>query len=202
MSSTATPRVAATDAGPDRHRLARGSGEAVVSPGALVAEELGRLAKLIQAFKTHPAQATRGLEWSTYVVLLHLVKHGPQRSKALADLVHSDPSTVSRQASALVDLGLVDRETDPADRRAVRLAATDQGRQLFDEVRAQRVSMLDGVLSDWGQDDAAALARLMRRFNRDLEAHVGAQPGALTESHPTDTHRTHAPEAPTQQETT
>ncbi len=157
---------------------------AATSPGAVVAEELGHLARLIQSLKSHSAPAPRGLEWSTYMVLLHLVKHGPQRSGSLADLLHSDPSTVSRQASALVDLGLVDRETDPADRRAVRLAATAQGRQLFDEARAQRIRVLDGVMSDWPHADAQALAELMRRFNRDLEAHLVATTGHTSIGHP------------------
>jgi len=170
------------------------------SAGALVAEELGRLARLMQSFKTH--SAPRGLEWSTYLVLLHLVKHGPQRSKSLADLLHSDPSTVSRQASALVDLGLVKRESDPGDRRAVQLAATEAGRQLFDEVRDQRVRLLDRVLEHWPADDARALADLMRRFNRDFEAYVGAPAGQLRlQAPPADAPSTTAGPS-TQQETT
>lgn len=168
-----------------------------VSPGALVAEELGRLSKLMQSFKAHSAPAPGGLEWSTYMVLLHLVKHGPQRSKALAVLLHSDPSTISRQASALVDLGLVDRETDPQDRRAVRLAATAAGRRLFDEVRAQRVRLLDLVLSDWAPDDVRDLAELMGRFNHDFEAHlVGAHATDTSAAHSTDPPEHHAHGSP------
>lgn len=146
------------------------------SPGMLMSEELGRLGRLLQS-RANPALASPGLEWPAYLVLLHLVKKGPQRSKSLAELMYADPSTVSRQASALVELGLVDRETDPADRRAVRLAATDAGSRLFQQVRDQRVRTLDRVLERWDAGDARALAELIRRFNRDLEAHVGAPAG-------------------------
>ena len=51
---------------------------------------------------------------------------GPHRSNALAEAVHSDPSTVSRQIAALVKVGYVERRPDPADGRACLLAATDE----------------------------------------------------------------------------
>ena len=53
-----------------------------------------------------------------HFLLVHLVKGGPQRSGALAEAVHSDPSTISRQVAHLVRLGLVERTADPEDREA------------------------------------------------------------------------------------
>ena len=41
-----------------------------------------------------------GVEWSTYVLLFHLIAGGPMRTKALAESVGVDPSTVSRQVES------------------------------------------------------------------------------------------------------
>lgn len=49
----------------------------------------------------------------------------------LADLLRLDKSTVSRSVDNLVGLGLVARETDPADRRYVALALSDNGVKVF-----------------------------------------------------------------------
>lgn len=143
-------------------------------------EQIARMARLIASYKNKAAHSPHGLEWPTYLLLLHLVKHGPQRSKALADLMHSDPSTVSRQASALVDLGLVERATDPVDRRAVQLVATAAGHELFESVRTQRAHLFADVLTDWTAMETDAFITLLSRFNDDFAQRLAAPPAPTT----------------------
>jgi hypothetical protein len=76
-----------------------------------VADRLGRhlvrLIRLIDRSRAHHA-ATRdeyGMEHAAYVLLFHLVSEGPRRAGELAEAVHSDPSTLSRQVANLVQLG-------------------------------------------------------------------------------------------------
>ena len=138
-----------------------------------VSNQLVRLMRLIGSVKAQAAARTpNGPEWSTYNVLFHLVNDGPQRSKVLADRMHSDPSTVSRQATALVELGLVDREPDPDDGRAALLAASAAGHELFATMRAHRDQMFQAVLADWSPDDVVTFADLLGRFNADFEKHI------------------------------
>lgn len=145
----------------------------VPQTAADVSNQLVRLMRLIGSVKAQSAARTPGgVEWSTYNVLFHLVNDGPQRSKALADRMHSDPSTVSRQAAALVELGLVDRQPDPDDRRAAVLAASAAGHELFATMRAHRDQMFDAVLADWSPADVDTLTRLLGRFNADFETHI------------------------------
>jgi DNA-binding MarR family transcriptional regulator len=91
------------------------------------------------------------------------------RSSTLAERVAADPSTVSRQTATLVDLGLVERRPDPADRRAVQLAVTEEGTELFRRMREDRVAMFDSVLADWSDADVDQLTELLTRFTTDLE---------------------------------
>jgi DNA-binding MarR family transcriptional regulator len=135
-----------------------------------VSAEMVRLMRQLGRLKAQ-AGNRHGLEWSSYVLLFHLVSEGPMRSSVLAERVAADPSTVSRQAATLVELGLVERRPDPADRRAVQLAATDHGTQLFRRVRENRDAILEAVLCDWSDADVEQLTELLARFTTDLERH-------------------------------
>lgn len=69
--------------------------------------------------------------------------------------------TMTRIAAALVAGGLARRIIDPADRRYVRLQITAKGRALMQRGRAQRIARLQARLHDLGDDDLAALRRVL-----------------------------------------
>ncbi len=157
---------------------------------AELSTQVVRLVRQVGALKAQlGARARHGIEWSSYVVLLHLVTRGAMRANALAEVLCSDPSTVSRQTAALVEAGLVERRPDPDDRRAVQLAATDRGAALYETVRAERQALMSDVLRDWDVEDVSALATLLDRFSTDLERH---RPRLLQtfDDQPTDTQET------------
>lgn len=134
--------------------------------------ELVRLGRLLERAQARlSAHFADGVERAAFILLVHLVKDGPRRLSTLADAVHSDVSTVSRQVAQLVKLGLVVRAPDPTDGRASLLAATDHGRRAFEEKRALRNRTMAQVLSGWSPEDQAALRRLLVRFNDDYERH-------------------------------
>jgi DNA-binding MarR family transcriptional regulator len=132
---------------------------------------LNRLLRLIERRQAqHRAAHPDALERATYHLLVHLVRGGPRRAVALADDVHSDPSTISRQVGQLVKLGLVERTADPDDGRATLLAATAEGQRVFEENRRLRNEHFAGLLAGWTEADRAALADLLGRFAADYEA--------------------------------
>jgi DNA-binding MarR family transcriptional regulator len=135
-----------------------------------VSAQVVRLMRQLGSLKAQAASSARqGVEWSSYVLLFHLANDGPMRSSTLAERVAADPSTVSRQIATLVDLGLVERRPDPADRRAVQLVVTEEGAELFRRMREDRAAMFDSVLADWSDADVDQLTELLTRFTTDLE---------------------------------
>lgn len=152
----------------------------VRAPVGLTERELEngrRLASVVFAFgKQQAAVAARmsksGIDRSAIVLLKNLVALGPSRSGALAEAVHSDPSTVSRQVAALVRSGLVARRADPVDGRASLLVITDAGLALLEEQRARFALALARLLVDWDQDEADTFIRLFERFLADHEANL------------------------------
>jgi DNA-binding MarR family transcriptional regulator len=135
-----------------------------------VGTEVIRLVRLVERRRDrYHAEHPNAIERAAYHLFVHLVKDGPQRACALAEAVHSDPSTISRQIGQLVRLGYVERTADPGDGRASLLAATAEGRRVFEENRRIRNESLARLLSTWSDADRADLRRLLGRFATDLE---------------------------------
>jgi DNA-binding MarR family transcriptional regulator len=137
-----------------------------------IGSQLVRLVRLIERVQVqYQAEHPDAVDRATYLLLVHLAKDGARRAGALAEAVHSDPSTVSRQIAQLVRLGLVERVADAADGRATLLVATDEGRRVFDENRRLRNRRIAGLMADWADDDRHNFARLLTRFTEAFECH-------------------------------
>ncbi|PPK63567.1 MarR family transcriptional regulator [Actinokineospora auranticolor] len=142
-----------------------------------------RLASVLFAFgKQQAAVAARmskvGVDRSAVVLLKNLYVLGPSRASALAEAIHSDPSTVSRQVAALVKDGLVERRADPEDGRASLLAITDKGTALLERQRAGLALALSRMVRHWDSDDLDAFTTLFERFLAD---HATYLPQLITE---------------------
>ena len=140
------------------------------------ADEIGsQLVRFVRLFERvqarYQAENPDAVDRATYLLLVHLAKDGACRAGALAEAVHSDPSTVSRQVAHLVRLGLVERVADPVDGRATLLVATEEGRRVFDENRRLRNRRIAALMADWPDDDRRAFARLLTRFTDAFECH-------------------------------
>jgi DNA-binding MarR family transcriptional regulator len=119
-----------------------------------------------------------GIEYPAYGLLAHLVCDGPKRTTALADAVHADTSTVSRQTAALVRHGLIERRPDPVDGRASILAPTEEGVRVFEDNRRRHNQNVADALGTWSAPEVHQLAGLLARLNTDLEAHLRAAESA------------------------
>lgn len=105
------------------------------------------------------------LDAAGYGVLTFLDDAGPLRASELTVSLGLDKSTVSRHIARLVELGLVERRADSADRRAQTLSVSTMGRTRLVEIRALRRLRWESDLSRWPREDVVALAELLGRFN-------------------------------------
>jgi DNA-binding MarR family transcriptional regulator len=134
---------------------------------------LARLIRLIER-----AAVVRGddLDRPSFMLLHTLACAGPSRVTGLAAAVHSDPSTVSRQAAALVGMGLIERRADPDDGRASLLAITDDGTALLDRARQRRDERIAAIIGPWQHSEREQFAELIDRFTAGYEASWGDRP--------------------------
>jgi DNA-binding MarR family transcriptional regulator len=141
---------------------------------------LPRFMRVAQAHKSQ--QANDGRDRAAHVLLIPIQRLGPVRQGALAEIMHADPSTVSRHVTTLVERGLVRRVADDSDGRASRLVITDAGHTALQELCTEREARLDQATAGWDTDDLATFARLFGRLLDDLEtALTGTSAGQQTQ---------------------
>lgn len=76
-----------------------------------------------------------------------LVIGGPRTIGSLAAIEGVTPPTMTRLVAAMVADGLIERLADPADRRVVRVQASETGRTLLLTGRDRRVSTLAAMIA-------------------------------------------------------
>jgi DNA-binding MarR family transcriptional regulator len=110
------------------------------------------------------------LDGAAYGLLALLQDTGPLRASDLVTRLGLDKSTVSRQVSTLVDLGLVERAADPVDGRAQVLTPSAEGSARLAAIREVRRARWEADLASWPAEDVATLAELLGRLNGIGEA--------------------------------
>ena len=150
-------------------------GSAPSTPTAVLGDDLVRVVKLLHHVRQQAPRRHPQVDPMAYPLLFNLLA-GPLRVSALAEVIHSEVSTVSRQVSTLVDLGFVTRGPDPDDGRAQALTLTDEGTALLHAIRDDRDRWLRGLLSDWDDDDVVSFSQHLRHFASDLEASLSTPP--------------------------
>jgi DNA-binding MarR family transcriptional regulator len=90
-----------------------------------------------------------------------VVERDGVRLSDLAESLHIAPRSATEVADGLQGRGLVERTADPADRRAVILRPTAEGRRIRAEVGRARAADNEELLSRLSADDRATLARLL-----------------------------------------
>lgn len=123
---------------------------------------------------------------AAYLLLLIKLGEGQMGVGRLAEQVHSDTSTVSRQVNALEKMGLVSKSACASDRRIQLIGLTDQGREARTKVIEHRSSILESAMADFDDQEREQLLHLLRKLGDGVEARLaGGQRPARTATAPT-----------------
>jgi DNA-binding MarR family transcriptional regulator len=115
------------------------------------------------------------LDRTSYWVLRLLGEHDRLRLSELAQRQGADVSTVCRQVRGCEKAGLVEREGDPSDLRAVLFRLTDAGRDALARMQAVRLEVFGRVFEGWPAGERQQFARLTKRFVDAYLAELGAR---------------------------
>jgi DNA-binding MarR family transcriptional regulator len=146
-----------------------------------MADGLIRLRTELQRRKEPGELSADDLTTSQAQALRLITLDGPQRIGSLARHLGVTMATASRTVDALVQSGLVRREPDPLDARAVRAVLPGRGKREH-EVRYRRfVRALERLADDLSEVErrqlADALETLGRLFGAESEPQAGASSG-------------------------
>jgi DNA-binding MarR family transcriptional regulator len=85
----------------------------------------------------------------------------PLRMTELADRLGIVPRSLTTVIDALEETGLVRREIDPSNRRAILLHLTERGAAVRDDMRQARRLAAEALFAPLSEDDRKTLARLL-----------------------------------------
>jgi DNA-binding MarR family transcriptional regulator len=130
-----------------------------------LADQLHRLTRRLrrsQAERLAPLGLTPAQERA-----LRLITRGdePPRMAELADRLGIVPRSLTTVIDALEQAGLVRREIDPRNRRAILLRLTDDGAAVRDELREARRRAAEDLFAPLPEDDRELLANLLTRLD-------------------------------------
>jgi MarR family transcriptional regulator, transcriptional regulator for hemolysin len=110
-----------------------------------IVSQLVETSRLLRNYIDHRAKA-RGTTRAQWIVLFRLREQEGLSQVDLADVLELQPISLVRLLDRLVEHGLVERRSDPRDRRANRLFLTPSGRQFADDLDSLRNAIAADVL--------------------------------------------------------
>ena len=122
------------------------------------AEAAARLRVAITRLQRQLRQQTVGeLTLSQWSALVTVEMHGPMRIGDLADREGVSAPTATRLVASLEEHGLLERQTDSADRRSSYVTVTASGREQLEWARQARTAKLAQRLATLSDADVARL---------------------------------------------
>ena len=110
-----------------------------------IVSQLIETSRLLRNYIDHRAKG-RGTTRAQWIVLFRLRDQEGLSQVDLADVLELQPISLVRLLDRLVEHGLLERRSDPRDRRANRLFLTPAGRQLADDLDSLRDAIATDVL--------------------------------------------------------
>jgi DNA-binding MarR family transcriptional regulator len=139
---------------------------------AQLADQLYRLTRRLrgaQAQRLAPLGLTPAQERALRLITR---SEEPPRMTELADRLGIVPRSLTTVIDALEQAGLVQREIDPRNRRAILLRLTDQGAAVRDDLREARRRAAEDLFAPLPDADRETLAGLLARLDPPEQAGV------------------------------
>jgi DNA-binding MarR family transcriptional regulator len=136
-------------------------------------QDLGmRLFHLMGALRRRFARdlARQGLTFPQFMALCSL-EHADGKASRMGDLAaatHQSAASMTGIVDRLLEQGLVERRPDPADRRSVLVALTDEGAHLLERVRADRIRVMEHLLRCLSPGEQALLYDILGKLLSEL----------------------------------
>ncbi|MFA4932268.1 MAG: MarR family transcriptional regulator [Caldisericia bacterium] len=127
------------------------------------------LARLRSYWETVDPRRVGGLTKSQLSLLLSLSEHPGCRVQDTAQRLDLTAPTISIGVRRLERMGLVLRDADPDDQRAVCLYLSPQGRRIASKARSLRAAKLETMLSALTVDEQESLLAMLERAVPDTD---------------------------------
>ena len=103
--------------------------------------------------------------------LSFLKHHNNAQMGEIAEYFNIELSSATSLLNKLVTLQLVERQTDPKDRRLVRISLTKKGSELLKKAMEAKSKNIGNMLSYLTDTEKTELLRLLEKLNERMEQH-------------------------------
>lgn len=111
-----------------------------------------------------------GLSESRLALLMRLSRHGEMTLGELASTLDMSPRNITGLVDHLERDGLVARQPDPDDRRAVRVQVSALGIERLSELGAEKNRSQDDLLAGFSDEELAQLRHLLLKLVQNMNA--------------------------------
>ncbi len=112
--------------------------------------------------------ACHGLTRAQWVILFRLDRQPGLSQKELAELLEVEPITVARLIDRLEEHGMVERRSDPGDRRVWRLHLRAPARPVLEALHEERAAMLANATLGLEPETIAIVADALGRMKNNV----------------------------------
>lgn len=125
------------------------------------------IAMMVRALRSRTVDLdeSQELNRASYLILLLISRNGPMGVKSIAEKLHLDISTVSRQAGGLLTEELLEKKQSRTDRRSYIYDINDKGWDVIAHTRKNRKQRFSKMIDKWEDEDIDEFARLLQKFN-------------------------------------
>jgi len=99
-----------------------------------------------------------------WVIIMKLSAGAQSTAAALCKQSGYDTGSMTRMLDRLEDKGLIHRERSPDDRRVIKLALTENGERLREQLPERAARVMNAHLDGFSADEFAMLKSLLRRM--------------------------------------
>lgn len=129
-----------------------------------LASDIGRLFRKRLDYVARPS----GITTAQLRVLLILRREPGANQAALAGFLEVEPITAGRMIDRMVAANMVERRTDPDDRRAWRLYPTVLGQTLIEVLDEQLGALIEIALEGLDREERASVTSALERVRQNL----------------------------------
>ncbi|WEK48478.1 MAG: MarR family transcriptional regulator [Candidatus Andeanibacterium colombiense] len=112
--------------------------------------------------------AEQGASLARTKLLLCLRKKGPLRGTDIADFFNQSPRTVTEAIDGLERDGLVERVSDPSDRRAKLIHITEKGLEATARTEPLRRQLIDQTFGTLDEMERESLGAILQKLSHGL----------------------------------
>src|SRR5579863_4259541 len=142
---------------------------------------LNDVARMLRTYADHKASQF-GITRAQWVVLARLDRFEGLKQSELAEMLDLQPITLTRLLDRLCDNGLIERRSDPNDRRAKRLFLTAAARPMLEQRgplgEDMMTTALAGVSRETVEQIVAQLAVVKENLRQAIQQRPAPTPGA------------------------